>query len=221
MKRIINGVTYNTNTSTAIAQAKWSDESERTTGTLYQTRGGAFFVHEEVVKNIYNERTREWGEKTDNDFLPLSQAGAHKWLMEGDVEVFHNPFDDPPEAAAEADPGATIYIRMPASLKRRVDEEAQLSELSGNVWAMRCIEKCIAPPDAIGHIWYIASTFAASKDEGEWTRETCIEALCEIADLVDSLAEKTIRGGVTEAAMQVVGDDYTQTIEEKYRPFAK
>ena len=35
-------------------------------------------------------------------------------MLEGDVEVFNNPFEDPPEATAEAEPGATIYVRVPA-----------------------------------------------------------------------------------------------------------
>jgi hypothetical protein len=42
--------------------------------------------------------------------------------MTGSVEVFHNPFGEPPEAEAEDQPAATIYVRVPPSLKRRVDE---------------------------------------------------------------------------------------------------
>jgi hypothetical protein len=38
----------------------------------------------------------------------MSPEEAHKWMMNGDIEVFHNPFEDPPEATAEAEPGATI-----------------------------------------------------------------------------------------------------------------
>ena len=57
--------------------------------------------------------------------------------------------EDPPEAEAEAEAGATIYIRVPAALKRRVDEAAKAEGVSGNLWAMRCIERCLgAEPDA-------------------------------------------------------------------------
>jgi hypothetical protein len=152
MKRIVNGVTYNTDTATLLAQSKWEEDGEHAVGTLYQTLGGAFFVNEEITKTIWNEGEREHQKQTTNNFVPLSPEGAHKWLMEGgDVEVFRNPFEDPPEATAEAEPAATIYIRVPASLKRFVDEAAKSEKLSGNVWAMRCVERCLNPnpyPDA-------------------------------------------------------------------------
>jgi hypothetical protein len=64
-------------------------------------------------------------------------------MLEGEVHVFRNPFEDPPEAAAEAEPGATIYTRVPATLKRAADAAAREQNLSGNAWAMRCIERCL------------------------------------------------------------------------------
>ena len=49
MKRIINGVSFNTETSTEIAKYEFDDVDggEQRTGfeTLCQTRGGAFFTH--------------------------------------------------------------------------------------------------------------------------------------------------------------------------------
>lgn len=64
--------------------------------------------------------------------------------MTGEVEVFSNPFEAPPEATAEPEPGATIYIRVPMALKKSVDEAARAANVSSNVWAMRCLEKCLA-----------------------------------------------------------------------------
>jgi hypothetical protein len=58
---------------------------------------------------------REWAKA-------LSAKDAETWIMTGSVEVFHNPFGEPPEAEAEDQPAATIYMRVPPSLKRRVDE---------------------------------------------------------------------------------------------------
>src|SRR5688572_18178340 len=130
MKRIVNGVTYNTDTSSMLARWEWEEAdynhvvTEFGTDVLYQTRGGAFFLHKEKTKREWNEVEREHVERVRHEFVPLSPEEASKWLMEGDVEVINNPFDDPPEAKAEAEPGATLYIRVPGALKRRVDEAA-------------------------------------------------------------------------------------------------
>ena len=144
MKRIVNGVTYNTETSTRLAESRWqADDEEERFGTLYQTRGGAFFVDVEITKPVWNEREEQTESKVTNVFEPMSPEKAHEWILTGEVEIFHNPFDDPPEASAEAEPAATIYIRVPASLKQRVDEAAGEAKMSGNAWAMRCIEHCM------------------------------------------------------------------------------
>jgi predicted HicB family RNase H-like nuclease len=50
---------------------------------------------------------------------------------------------EPPEATAEPDQGATLYVRVPASLKARIDGAAREVGLSANSWAMRCLERCM------------------------------------------------------------------------------
>jgi hypothetical protein len=151
MKRIIHGVTYNTATATRLAESRWTTHNDATgsddqvLGTLYQTQGGAFFVHAEITEQAWDQSEEAYRPSVVHEFDPLSPERAHKWFLEGDVEVFHNPFgDDPPEAVAEAEPGATIYVRVPSSLKQRVEEAARAENLSGNVWAMRCLERCVA-----------------------------------------------------------------------------
>jgi predicted HicB family RNase H-like nuclease len=148
MKRIVNGVTYNTDTATQLATSSREDDG-KITETLYQTRGGAFFLHRQTVNAVWNEEDRSKHIETDHAFRPQSPEDAHKWILTGDVEVLRNPFDDPPEAEAEAEPGATIYIRVPASLKRAVDEAAKTQNVSGNVWAMRCVERCLSEDKAL------------------------------------------------------------------------
>ena len=47
-------------------------------------------------------------------------------MMTGETTVFdHNPFGEPPEAHAETEPGATLYLRLLASLKARVEGAAE------------------------------------------------------------------------------------------------
>ena len=144
MKRIIDGVTYNTDTSTKLAtsgyETNYNHVERPCLGTLYQTRGGAYFVHELIELG--------WDrEEEDNAFRhrcsALSSEQAHKWIMTGDVDILHNPFEEPPEAVAENEPSSTIYVRVPASLKQRIEAAAKADGLSGNAWTMRCVERCL------------------------------------------------------------------------------
>jgi HicB family len=142
VKRIIDGVTYNTDTSTRLAnseyEADYNHQDRPCQGTLYQTRGGAFFVWETIDLGI----DADGDAITRERFKALSAKEAESWIMTGDVEVFHNPFGEPPEA--EAEPGATIYLRVPAALKKRVDAAATKASLSANSWAIRCLENCLS-----------------------------------------------------------------------------
>jgi hypothetical protein len=150
MKRIIDGVTYNTDTSTALAKSEYytgyNHQDLHCVGTLFQTRGGAFFVWQKIEL----DRADEDGNPITRDrFLSLSRDEAEKWINTGEVELIYNPFDElpfeePPEAVAEAEPGATIYLRVPAALKKRVDAAAMKANLSANAWAMRCLENCLS-----------------------------------------------------------------------------
>jgi hypothetical protein len=203
VKRIIDGLTYNTDTSTLLARAEWEFDNQFSPyhglecgGELYQTRGGAFFVATTI--HVPGDKGREPKDKVE--FAPLSPERAQAWLLEGEVEVYRNPFEDPPEAGAEAETGATIYIRVPAALKRDVDEAAKEARVSGNVWAMRCVERCLEGfPNEMTAIWQIASwlslTWSTDKTGEDveldaYKLEKAIEALEEISDLVRQFSQR-------------------------------
>ena len=149
MKRVINGVTYNTATSTALALKHGRQEASHThrasdwIATLYQTYGSAYFL-------VYRDEYMEWNEqrrvsqaREEVRFEPISSDGAKSWLRQGEVEVLHNPFAGRRKGTSEAKVGTTIYVRLPASLKHRVDEEAAKSKVSANQWVMRAIERAL------------------------------------------------------------------------------
>src|SRR5262249_15270257 len=150
VKRIVDSVTYDTETATPLAQSTWERGGVEVTGVLYQTCVGAFFVHEFWTKKIWIERLSQAEKRDYNEFIPLSATEAQAWITEGEVEVIASPFKDPPEVAAEPDLCATIFIRVPASLKQRVDKAAEVAKLSGNVWAMKCVERCLDPRNVLG-----------------------------------------------------------------------
>ncbi len=144
MKRIIDGVTYNTDTSERLAvsqcTASYANEPYDCRATLYRTRGGAFFVHERIDLGVNDDGLREHADRAK----AMSAAEAEQWIMTGDVEVFHNPFGEPPEAVTEVEPSATIYIRVPAGLKQRAEQAAKDAELSLNAWSIRSFERSLA-----------------------------------------------------------------------------
>jgi hypothetical protein len=151
MKWVVEGVAYNTATSTLLAKKEWHEEQEDEQGrlgpfveaTLYQTQKGAYFVHK--LTSWWNE-VLEQHEARRDDCSPMTAEQASAWLLKGNVQIIHNPFPfgEVPEAAAETEPGATIYLRVPATLKHRVDKAASAAGMSSNAWVMRCIEACLA-----------------------------------------------------------------------------
>ena len=153
MKRIIDCVTYNTDTATLIAKAEKVDAGwENNTGgdrqefVMYQTRGGAFFVHVHTTTLRRNPSSGNWEQIERDVFEPMDRDLAQQWVLEeGEVELVSDVFGEPPEAAAEADQGGTIYVRVPGSLKARIDAAAKAANLSVNSWVMRCVETCAKP----------------------------------------------------------------------------
>ena len=132
MKRIINSMTYNTDTATIIAT--WNNNSS----ALYVTRGGAFFIADYPDTDAENLR-------------PVEEDEARQWA-EGEidpVELFNTDiFAEPPEASKDEETEATIYLRVPMTLKKVIEEEATKGGQSVNAWAMRCLEKCVNRPNA-------------------------------------------------------------------------
>jgi predicted HicB family RNase H-like nuclease len=142
MKWVKDGVSYNTATSTPLAKATTDDDGEGKNfeGTLYKTRGGAFFVH--AHREWAVKREGEWVEKESNDCVPMTADEAQRWVEDNEAEVHSDEFEMPPEASAESTPSATIYLRVPNALKRQIERAADKADQSLNEWAMRCLERC-------------------------------------------------------------------------------
>jgi len=148
MKRVVDGVAYNTATSTRLAEKEWNEQDERgrtanVEATLYQTQKGAFFVHKWTFTEWWDEEAGEPTSRSRDECIPMTAEEASAWLLRGDVNIIHNPFGEVPEAAAEPEQGATIYLRVPGTLKQRVDRAANAEGVSSNAWALHCVEQCL------------------------------------------------------------------------------
>jgi hypothetical protein len=144
MKKVIQGVTYNIDTSTPVACSRREEDGREVDRMLFQTQGGAFFIRKITtwaVKrfDVYSGEYH-WDERQKDEFLPLTSEEAEQWIMEGEVEILSDIFPDPLEARPESTVSATIHLRVPAVLKKRIEAAANKAGQSINVWAMRCLE---------------------------------------------------------------------------------
>jgi len=130
IKRIIGGKTYNTETATRVAKAWFHPQDERW-DELYQTRHGAYF--------------RSWGDPAyDEDGIeqiePLTPSEAQTWMEKhASAELIEQHFGEQPEAG-EAE--SRVTLRIPDSLKSRIEGLAISNKQSLNTWIIRCLEEC-------------------------------------------------------------------------------
>lgn len=169
MKRIIDGVTYNTDTSTVVARYSYDDDQgQRNDVTIYKTRGGAFF---EVF--LWNEFDREWQEYNKKVyFQAISRDYLDQLVQRRDnLEIIDNSvLADPPEAEATANPERSMLIRVPASLGDRVTEAAKLAGLSMNSWTIRCLENCLGKEPETASKQQVAAPSYVAQGHAEMNR---------------------------------------------------
>lgn len=138
-KRIIDGKTYNTETSTRLAA--WSSFDNPDTARnpecgqiLFQTRHGAYFLFD------FDDGRDPW-ESGFQRIIPLEPEQAQRWTEEhcsaDDVEAI---FGEMPEAG-EAE--AKVTLRMPEVLRRRLAAMAEAQGQSMNAAIVRCLEGCV------------------------------------------------------------------------------
>jgi predicted HicB family RNase H-like nuclease len=155
MKRTINGVAYNTDTATVLAVSEIADQGwtngtggDRSLLTLYQTRGGSFFVHRHTRTRRRSVRAL-WEEIDRDECEPMTPDQAQAWVRQDDVHLLNDVFGAQPAAAEDGDAATstTLYIRVPAPLKDRLETLARKDGVSLNAWTLRCIERCTALPE--------------------------------------------------------------------------
>ncbi len=182
MKRIIDGKTYNTDTATLVARYMYRDDADRSVDAeVYLNKGGAFFIVHKWTGD--DGAAKYYFEPSAREHI-VAMMTKTKFVDNFEI-VDEKAFEAPPEATAEEEPGATVYVRVPASLKKRIDEAASEAKLSGNAYMLRCAEHCLKDYSdyrSLFKIWDIAATFRAHQD-GDWSKDKFLEALSEIADL--------------------------------------
>jgi predicted HicB family RNase H-like nuclease len=144
VKRVINGKTYNTDTSTLVAQYEYEDDKGyQTVAEVYQNRGGAFFIVHSWTEPMPGSQFNEMIHKVLLE--ESSREEMERLIDRGEVSIEiinEDALAVPPEAEAEEEPATTAYLRLPPALKNRIEAAAKDDGLSLNAWAIRCFERC-------------------------------------------------------------------------------
>lgn len=142
-KRIIEGKTYNTETSALLASWSSFDTPDTAQGgeygqILFQTRHGAYFLFD------YDDRRETW-ESGYQQLIPLDPEQAQRWAeTHCSADIVEAIFGEMPDAG---DAEAKVTLRMPEILRRRLAAMAEDQKQSMNAAIVRCLERCLAATD--------------------------------------------------------------------------
>lgn len=154
LKRIKDGVTYNTATATFLGGYVFEGRDDTNADDafvseeLYQTRSGRFFLVVEggpgAPAESRNSRSGEpyvcgW------TWLPLTEVQARQWA---EVRDEHQAFPDLDED--ENSEVRMISLRVPPVLGAKLTSAAAGAGVSRNDWILRCLEQCLKGGDATG-----------------------------------------------------------------------
>jgi hypothetical protein len=135
MRRIIEGVAYDTETGDMIKQVGFNDAYPDQGQRLYRTRNGAFFVWEVYPIETYR------GGRTQEDITPVSDEKAYEWLVTNGNELVEKYFGEMPEGGAAE---RRMTLRLPNNLATRIEALAKENQMTVSRYIRGCLERCAA-----------------------------------------------------------------------------
>lgn len=135
MRRIKEGVAYDTNTGELIKEVGFNDAYPDQGQRLYRTRSGAFFVWEQYVVETYG------GYRAEEDIAPVSDEQAQQWLEKYGNELVEKYFGEMPEGGAAE---RRMTLRLPNNVATRIEALAKAKDMSASRYIRLCLESCIA-----------------------------------------------------------------------------
>ena len=136
LKRVINGISYNTETSMKVAGTTFNaydaDPYGLTRDELFKTRYGAYFILSHLG----------WDFEEPLKIIPMEPDEAKHWLEKNlptRPDILEFEFGRQSEVGEDE---SRFTLRMPLTLKMRLDLLAKARKQSMNAWIIRCIENC-------------------------------------------------------------------------------
>ena len=155
IKQVRDGKAYNTETARCLATVdlmgyRMDERGRFTTNTpskvgtssLYETRGGAYFLVRDYdrASDIAVPDLAGQLRISDRGVIPLKRKEALGWA-ESKALDFDEMFD---KVAETGDQTGAILLRVPQALKLAIEKSAAVAGVSTNTWLMRCAERAIA-----------------------------------------------------------------------------
>jgi hypothetical protein len=139
IRQVIDRRIYDTAASLQLATVRWTGrDGVSYSAEVWQTRLGRYFTTTRWTEpGRHGRRLHEVGPLAFGDAERLLGTIGKPGGLEG--EVFVDPFADGAEAAF-----AELRLRLPATLKHRVDMTARRAGVSVNKWLLRTVEAALA-----------------------------------------------------------------------------
>jgi hypothetical protein len=145
IRQMIDRRIYDTAASLQLATVRWTGrDGVAYTGEIWQTRLGRYFTTTRWTEpGRHGRRLHELGPLTFGDAERLLGTIGKPGGLQGEVLI--DPFADGAEAAF-----AELRLRLPATLKHRVDMTARRAGVSVNRWLLRTVEAALATQPGVG-----------------------------------------------------------------------
>jgi hypothetical protein len=178
VRRIRDGVTYNTKTSELIAYAEGNRDDAsngRWRAGLYRAASGAYFAVREEAKPYFDQIGGRWLDDTGVSLDLLDFVAAVKWCEQYDANVLVDFLEKaemtPAAVAVQAEAPAGVVLRLSDVQRSVLEDEAQKAGLSVDAYLLQCVElQCVeAGP-------------ASPESETERTGSEVVEAEAELHD---------------------------------------
>lgn len=219
VRRIRDGVTYNTKASELLAYAEGygEDRGGRWRAGLFRTPAGGFFAVREEAGRHFDQISGRWQDNTSISLDVLDRPASVAWCERHDANVLvdfvGNPDEEISRETEDAAPGEAasegLLLQVSDEQREAIEIAAQKANLAVDDYVLRCLEARGVAADAASDAGESAEAPEASEPAPEADAAATDEAEDGEAESVAGLAEEVVveTPVADEAAEPAEGDD--------------
>jgi hypothetical protein len=220
VRRIRDGVTYNTKASELLAYAEGRADgpsNSRWRAGLFRTSSGAYFAVREDMRHYFDQINGHWADNTSVTLEVLDHASSVKWCEQHDANLlvdFVEQSVEEPERLAEAAPEG-VLLSLSDTQKSDLALEAETAGMSVEAYLLHCVESKRAAQEAPA-----GAVEAGCVETGAVASSALAEASCEspvqpivVAASVEEVVAATVEAESEAAKSEELSDDQLSSIE--------